>query len=51
MDQTGYACLLVKPIDFDLLENLFEFSSDTVVSREHNSIDYQYGLVSILTKR
>jgi len=37
-DRDGWYCLLDKPIDFDLLESLFEFPKNIQLSRKDDSI-------------
>lgn len=38
MDQDGWHCLLKEPIDFDLLESLFEFPKSIRLSRKDDAI-------------
>jgi hypothetical protein len=38
MDQDGWYCGFIKPINFDLLESQFEFPTSIQLSRIHNTI-------------
>ncbi len=44
---TGYFALLKKPLDFDLLEQSFEFPSCVVLDRRNGLLDYGLGTVTI----
>lgn len=50
VDQTGYTCELKQPIDFELLENTFEFPDNVEFNHQHSAIDYRMGEVVIFSK-
>jgi hypothetical protein len=44
---TGYFCVLVKPVDFTLIEQLFDVPSSVELRRELDSVDYGLGTAVI----
>lgn len=44
---TGYFAVLKRPINFDLVEQTFEFPDGVVLDRRLGEIDYGYGTVNI----
>lgn len=48
-NQTGFTCVLKRPINFDLIDSTFILPPNVAIDRERNIIDYQMGEVSIFS--